>query len=258
MSQLADAAVDIENVEAVVRLGPGRSLPEHEITGAPTLLRSVDLRGKVVVGDAMHTQRALSTQIGAAGGDYLWIVKDNQPTLRADIEAVFTSDHRTVLGGQVAPAIQTARQVNKGHGRQESRVLKASDALNTYLDWPGVAQVFQLERQRLQTATGKKTREIVYGITSLSKAQAPPARLLALTRQYWGIENGLHYCRDVTFHEDRTRLTQGTAGRVMAGLNNLILGLLRRAGVTNIAAERRRCDAILTQELALQGARLLL
>ena len=90
----------------------------------------------------------------------------------------------------------------------------------------------------------------MYGLTSLSAAEASPERLLALARAYWGIENGLHYRRDVTFHEDRTRLTRGHAGRVMASLNNLVIGLLRHAGATNLAQARRWCDAHLTLTLA--------
>jgi hypothetical protein len=75
--------------------------------------------------------------------------------------------------------------------------------------------------------------------------------VLALTRAYWGVENGLHYRRDVTFHEDATRLTQGQAGHVMAALNNLVIGLLRLAGFTNLAAARRYCGVDLARAVAL-------
>jgi len=120
-----------------------------------------------------------------------------------------------------------------------------------YSDWPGLQQVFCLERQRLEVASGKQEREVVYGLTSLTPAEAAPARLLELSRAYWGIENGLHHRRDVTFREDATRLTQGRAGHVMASLNNLAIGLLRFAGFTNLAAARRLCDADLAAALAL-------
>jgi hypothetical protein len=79
---------------------------------------------------------------------------------------------------------------------------------------------------------------------------ASAADLLALQRAYWGIENGLHYRRDVTFHEDATRFTHGHAGHVMAALNNLVIGLFRLAGHTNLAAARRRCDADLPTAFA--------
>jgi predicted transposase YbfD/YdcC len=236
--------------EGIVLMQVAAGEKTNEIGVAPDLLRCLDLRGKVVVGDALHTQRALSAQILAAGGDYLWTAKDNQPTLRADIEAVFTMDDRTVAGGRVPRDLRTARTHDKGHGRQETRTLTASTDLAGSCDWPGRAQVFRLERHRVQTKRGAAHHEVVYGLTSLTPAAAPAAHLLALTRAYWGIENGLHYRRDVTFHEDATRLTQGHAGRVMAALNNLVIGLLRRAGYTNLAAARRRCDADLPTALA--------
>jgi predicted transposase YbfD/YdcC len=223
----------------------------NEIRVAPTLVEGLDLRGKIVAADSLHTQRALSAQIVAAGGDYLWVVKDNQPTLRADIAELFTGDPRTVEGGYIRHDWRTARQVAKGHGRREARRITVSTELNGYSDWPGLAQVFQLERERCLSPSGQHEREITYGLTSLTPAQATPARLLELTREYWGIENGLHHRRDVTFHEDATRLTQGHAGHVMASLTNLALGLLRLAGFTNLAAARRYCDADLAHALAL-------
>jgi len=224
---------------------------ENEISVAPQLVGGLDLRDTVITGDALHTQRRLSAQIVAAGGDYVWIAKENQPTLRSDIAALFESDDRTVAGGRLPGERRTAATVDKGHGRQEWRTLEASTELSGYSDWPGVAQVFRLVRTRLTHATGKREQEVVYGLTSLPPARATAAALLALTRAHWGIENGLHYRRDVTFHEDATRLTQGHAGRVMAGLNNLLIGVLRRAGYTNLAAARRRCAADLQLSLTL-------
>ena len=90
-----------------------------------------------------------------------------------------------------------------------------------------------------------------YGLTSLPPTDASAAQLLQLTRACWGIENGLHHRRDVTFREDAIRLTRGHAGRVLASLNNLVIGLLRVAGYTNLAAARRRCNADLLTALAL-------
>ena len=237
--------------EGIVLMQVAAGEKENEISVAPQLLRCLDLRGKVVAGDAMHTQRALSAQILAAGGAYLWLAKDNQPTLRADIVDVFTAGDRTVAGGRIPRDLRTACTVEKGHGRQERRTLTASSDLKGYSDWPGLDQVFRLERHRVTRKSGKEEREIVYGLTSLTPAQASAAQLLALTRTYWGIENGLHHRRDVTFREDATRLTRGHAGRAMATLNNLVIGLLRLAGHTNLAAARRRCNADLHRSLAL-------
>jgi predicted transposase YbfD/YdcC len=231
---------------------------ENEITVAPQLLKCIgtDLRCKVVAGDAMQTQRELSVQILEAGGDYLWIAKDNQPKLRADIERLFAAPTPTVLGGYVADDFQRARTVEKGHGRLEIRELTVSSLLNDYLDWPGVQQVFRLERQRVELKNGKQTTEVIYGLTSLKRTPHSAHRLLGLIRTYWGIENGLHNRRDVTFNEDRTRLTQGDAGHVMATINNLVIGILRQAGATNLAEARRNHDAHFTQTVTLLAASL--
>ena len=99
--------------------------------------------------------------------------------------------------------------------------------------------------------SGKATHEVMCGITSFSSTQAGPKRLLDLHRRHWAIENKLHYCRDVTFHEDACRLAIGTAAQAIAALNNLVLGLLRARGFTAIAATRRRFSAVPAEALAL-------
>jgi predicted transposase YbfD/YdcC len=237
--------------EGIVLLQLPTGHKDNEISVAPRLLEGIDLRGKIVAADAMHTQRKFSAQILASGGEYLLLAKENQPSLREEIELLFTADGRTVEGGRVVHDFKTARQVNKGHGRREVREIMVSAELKGYSDWPGLEQVFRLDRQRIDLRTGEIEEEVVYGLTSLSPHEASPARLIELTRAYWGVENGLHYRRDVTFREDGTRLTKGHAGHVMASLNNLVIGLLRLAGFTNLAAARRYCDADLANALAL-------
>ena len=87
-------------------------------------------------------------------------------------------------------------------------------------------QVFKLDRRFTSLKTGEVQEQTVYGFTSLSRDEITPQRLLDMIRSYWGIENGLHYRRDVTFHEDQTRMTKGCIGQAMACLNNLVLGIL--------------------------------
>ena len=128
---------------------------ENEIVAAPRVLERLDLRDKIVVADAMHTQRALSTQVIAAGGDYIWLVKDNQPQLHADIEHLFRPESCSKGFSPVPTDFQTSRTFDKGHGRQEERILTTSSLLEGYLDWPGCAQVFKLERRTRIQATGK-------------------------------------------------------------------------------------------------------
>jgi len=101
----------------------------------------------------------------------------------------------------------------------------------------GLAQVGRLTclRQR----KGETTTETSYIITSLSPPQATPAQLLHLVRGHWGIENRLHWVRDVTFDEDRCQVRTRSAPQVMAALRNLVIGLFRLQGVRNIAAALR-------------------
>jgi predicted transposase YbfD/YdcC len=212
----------------------------NEIGAAPQVLKMLDLQGKIVTGDAMFAQRALSLLIVQAGGDYVWTVKDNQSQLKTDIEQLFANDQGCVPGFSPAPMdFRTARTVNSGHGRIETRTLTTSSLLAETCDWPGAQQVFKLERKAEIVAHGQTRAEVVYGITSLTAVAADPARLLTIVREHWGQENGLHYRRDVTFHEDAGRTLDWTVAEAIAILNNLVLALLLRGGHMN-AAQRRR------------------
>jgi len=198
-----------------------------EIPGAAKLLKMVDLREKVVMGDAMHTQRAVSIQIVEAGGDYIWFAKGNQPQLEEDIRLWFEPEPDPIAGqGQLPKDFETVKETSKGHGRLEERTLTVSSQLNDFLNWPYLQQVFRLERHFVFTKTGEIQAQVVYGFTSLSREEITPRELLTKIRIYWGIENGLHYRRDVTLREDRTRMTKGNAGHIMACLNNLVIGLV--------------------------------
>ena len=123
----------------------------------------------------------------------------------------------------------------------ELRQLWASAELTGYLDFPCSQQVFRIERTTTKLDGTPMRHEVVFGITSLSATKAPPSRLLTLNRGHWGIENRLHWVRDVTFDEDRSQVRKGAAAQAMAALRNLAIGLLRRAGATNIAAALRHC-----------------
>lgn len=216
---------------------------ENEISAAPRLLKALDLRGKIVTGDAMLAQRDLSTIIVEAGGDYVWTVKANQSELYDDIETLFAPER--VTAGFSAPKkdFRTAETIDKGHGRLEVRTLTASAELKTYLGWPYAEQVFRIERTVTRLSDGKRTHEVSFGITSLKPAEATAQRLLALVRGHWQIENKLHYRRDATLREDWCQVRRGRAPRVLAILNNVLLGLLLRRKVENVPAARRQYDA---------------
>ena len=202
------------------------------MTLAPILLEALPLAGRVVTGDALYCQRRLCQQIQAAGGDYLFVVKANQPTLLGEVALLFD---------QPPPGAVFAEASTHGtHGsRHEVRRLWASPTLSAYLatlGWPGVGQVLRLER--VCVAHGVTTCQVRHLITSLP-ASVPARRLLALARGHWAIENRLHYVRDVTCGEDASAIRSGSAPQVMAALRSAHLALLRHAGCRNIAAAHR-------------------
>ena len=224
---------------------------ENEISVAPKLLKCLDLRGKVVTGDAMHTQRHISIQIVEAGGEYVWIVKANQPQTRQAIEQLFAPQHPVAGLGCPPMDFRSSKTVGKQAGRIEERQMTVSSLLQDYLDWPYLEQVFKLERRFTTLATGEVESEVQYGLTSLSAREASPDRLLEIVRSEWGIESGLHYRRDVTFQEDQTRMTNKTMGRVMAMINNLVISLINCQGFDNHAHARRVFNASPAKALAL-------
>lgn len=221
----------------------GRIAPEHgEIPAGQQVLAELDLHGKVVVADALHTQQTLSEQIVLAGGAYLWTVKNNQPLLHDTLELLFTHSPPTRAGWD----FQTARTVNKRHGRIEDRTLTACSLLPGELKWPYARQGFRLERTFSFLRKGQVVRVehfVHYGLSSQTRPNANAQRLLCLKRQYWQIETGLHYRRDVTFHEDATRMSHPHATRNLATVHNIILSLFARLGLRNAAQARRYFDA---------------
>lgn len=144
---------------------------------------------------------------------------------------------------------QQASTVGKEHYREERRTLESTTALNLYLSehlgWSSVRQVFRITRDVAQrdrvTGEKKKSREVVYGITSLSRDQADAKKLLQLNRGHWTIENGVFYVRDEAFGEDRCRVSKRAGPQILAGFRNAALNLLRRGGSTNISASLRSC-----------------
>jgi predicted transposase YbfD/YdcC len=220
---------------------------ENEISAAPRLLRHLDLTGMVVTGDAMHTQRDLSIQIVEQGGDYLWTVKENQPTLRDDLELLFDPDMVAFAGGAAALDFRTARTIEKAHGRLEERMITVSSLLHDYSDWPYLAQAFRLDYRHTDMVTGETSSEVRYGITSQPPDIADPRKLLAQVRGEWGIETGLHGRRDVTLGEDDAHLRHGQAAHVLAVLNNTVVGLVLKHGYTNLAQARRVLDYLVNK-----------
>lgn len=183
-----------------------------------------DLHGCVITLDAMHTQTGTAKAILAVGADYVFTVKGNQPALLARLKALPWRE------------VPTHTSTQTGHGRRATRTIKVIQA-PAWTEFTGAAQVAQL--RRTVTRAGKKSVEVVYLITSATHATAPPAVLAGWVQNHWGIENRLHWVRDVTFDEDRSTIRTGTTPHVMASLRNTAITLLRLSEWTNIAAGLR-------------------
>jgi predicted transposase YbfD/YdcC len=247
-SEYALSVYDVKAGKTISQVEVGRK--ENEITKAPEAIKMAKIAGKVVTGDALHTQKRLAQAIVDEQGDYVFPVKENQPALYKNIQALFAPEHPKPGFGKIQTDFLHTQKVNKGHGRIEKRILTSSAMLNSYAAWPGLEQVYRLERETQWWRHGrcyKTSCEIEFGITSLSRQQASPMRLLEVRRAHWGIETGSHYRRDVTLREDATRFTIGNGARVLANINNLTLALIRQAGFHNAAQARRHFSAHLSE-----------
>ncbi len=221
---------------------------QHEVNGAPgevggfrPLLAGLDLAGVVVTADALQTHAdAAQFLVTAKHAHYLLVVKANQPTLL---------DRCARLAWHNVPVLDRTR--DHAHGRVELRTLKTV-TVNGF-GFPHTAQVVQVTRRRRDARDRRWRTVTVYAVTSLTHAQASPARLADLLRGHWAIENNLHWVRDVTFAEDRSRIRTGHGPQVMASLRNLVISILRLAGVTNIAAALRHHSRNATRPLATFG-----
>ncbi len=115
----------------------------------------------------------------------------------------------------------------KGHGRLERRARRVRTDLVGYSAFPGLAQVAELKKEVVHLATGELTRGTRYLVTSLGPAEADPARLLAVARRHWGIENRWFHVADDGFGEDRQVLQTHHRGQVLGALRGIALNLLR-------------------------------
>lgn len=194
----------------------------NEVAAIPELLRTLDLAGAIVTIDAAGTQVENARIIRRRGGHYLLAVKDNQPSLRRAVEAVF---ERASVTDLVGVRCDGHEGVNDGHGRHEERdvvVIHAPTGLPP--GWPDVAAVVLVNRTR--EVAGRRTHTSHYYVTSHA---GTAAELAGLVRGHWGIENGLHWVLDVVFDEDRSRIREGHAGANLAMIRRVAVALLRRA-----------------------------
>jgi predicted transposase YbfD/YdcC len=237
------SAYDVSTGVVLFQVNVGEK--QNEISALKPLLTPAFIKGRIFTLDAMHTQTDLCAKIDRLAGFYVLVAKDNQPTLTADLADFFAD-----------PPFDWQRAEtetwDKAHGRLEQRQIICTPELNEWLAsrWTGVSQVFRLQRTTTLLKSGKVRQQTIYGISNLSMLQAPAPRMLALNRGHWGIENRLHWRRDVSLGEDSCQTRTGAAPSILARLNSAILSLMDRLGVRNVARQARFFDACVDQAVA--------
>jgi predicted transposase YbfD/YdcC len=211
----------------------------NEISAFAPLLDRIDIADAIVTADALHTQRAHVDYLTGRGAHYLLTVKANQPTLLRQLRALPWAD--------VPVADQTS---DKGHGRSEMRTVKLT-AVGVGIGFPHARLAMQVQRRSRRAGSRRWRTETVYAITDLTLEQTSAAQLADALRAHWGIENRLHWVRDVTFAEDLSQIRTGHGPAVMATLRNLAISLHRRAGASNIATACRTVSRHPSRPLAM-------
>jgi predicted transposase YbfD/YdcC len=205
----------------------------NEITAIPELLRLLDVKKAIVTIDAMGCQKEIAAQIKEQGADYVLALKDNQPTLHADVQELFVEAFETEFAGMKHEECQTQQ---KGHGRQEKRsyhmIRPSKKWLAEHPEWKGLKTVGMVISER-QVGDKELTGEVRYFISSLTLHVAEFARAV---RSHWAIENNLHWVLDVSYREDENRSRKDHTAENLAWLRRLTVSMLaqddEKAGVT--------------------------
>ena len=180
------------------------------------LLDAIDIKDRLITADALLTQRKLADYLVQRGAHYHFTAKGNQATLEKDIALLFEK-RKTPDFCDVSPP---------DHGRIETRRIWCSDALNGYVNFPHVGQVFLIERETINKKSGHHSFETAVGLTSQSMAQASPKQVLAANREHWTIENRCHWVIDWNFDEDRSRIRTGKGPENVSRLRRFAVGVL--------------------------------
>jgi predicted transposase YbfD/YdcC len=203
----------------------------HEIKMAIPLLEALDIKGQEVSADALLTPRRFATyRVEKRPAHYHFTVKGNQPGLLEALKFYFQERGQPHFVEPTPP----------DHGRIETRKIWTTTELNAYLDFPHVGQAFVIERHVTEKKTGTTSREIAYGLTRRTPAQARPQRVLQVNRGHWVIENGGHYILDGNDDEDRRRIRTGYGPENITRLRRFAIGVIKSRGARSVAQTMRR------------------
>jgi predicted transposase YbfD/YdcC len=209
----------------------------NEITAIPEVLRLVDIKGAIITIDAMGTQKAIAEQIIDGGADYVLALKGNQETLHQAVITYVDEQSENDFAD-----VQARRHLTEetGHGREETRSyiqMPAPEGLEGIELWKGLKSIGVAISAFVRD--GKETIERRYYISSLPVGVK---RFAHAVRSHWSIENACHWCLDVTFREDESRIRDDHMRQTFAWLNRFTLSLLKQhPGRDSIAMKRRSC-----------------
>ncbi len=189
----------------------------NEIKTAAPMLDAIGIEGRTVTADALLTQRDFAQYLVGRGANYHFTVKGNQSQLLEDLTTYFQS---------IPNAPDYTQTGNGEHGRIETRKIWVTTKLNHYLDFPHVRQAFMIERESIRKKTGVASREVVYGITSISVDKASPIQILSDNRGHWGVES-CHYIIDWNYDEDRSQIRTGFGPENITRLRRFAIGILK-------------------------------
>lgn len=211
----------------------------NEITAIPELLKLIDVTGAIVTIDAMGCQKSIAAPIRAGGGDYVLALKENQPTLHADVQQLFLDG----LENDFAHLKHhTCHTVDDGHGRIEHRyyhvVAVPEELAAKHPEWPDWRSVGMVYSERT-VGDQEPSSEVRFFINSLKPQVKTFARAV---RGHWGIENSLHWVLDVSFREDESRVRKDHAPENLALVRRLAAALLKQDKKTKggIACKRKQ------------------
>ena len=223
----------------------------NEIPISTELLKTFDVVGKVITTEvSLLTQKTFCKEVIQRQADYAMPVKANHKQMYTDIRQLFEPLSETDtpevekrrfenLHTEINAHLDTYTDTQTSHGFTTTRTLTASTALTDYIQWPGLAQVYQYHTQRENIKTREISSQTQYGITSLTPEDASAKDLLKLRREHWTIENKVHWIRDTLFGEDASQARTGRLPHVMAALRNTAMSILRFDGRTKIAEALR-------------------
>jgi len=224
------------SVENGVSLGQlATEAKSNEITAIPELIDNIDVSGAIVTIDAAGCQKSIASQIIDAGGDFIFTLKGNQGNFYKAVQKWFLDQ---MANNFVNTTVRTYQEVVTGHGRIDTLTYyhcKVPADIPGRSQWKGLRTIGVAIRESLQG--DKVTREIRYFIGSI---RVSVKRFARAVRGHWAIENTLHWCLDVTFREDESRLRDRVAANNIAWLKRFALSLLKQIDDKESIAMRRR------------------